>query len=112
MGRISLRSLVATLVRDLNILIVGATVEELHDIMAVLAATQAHVTVQLLTASDQAQRVPGYMKAADVAELTGYSRAWLYENGMRLGIARHPKGARGLRFPRAAVTRWMEDRSG
>jgi hypothetical protein len=112
-GRETLRALVSGLVTQLNTLIVGATVEELHDILAALAASQGHVIAQLLAANDvraDSRKAPEYYDARQVAAITGYSRSWLYENGERLGIAVRPRGAPGLRFPKFAVEVWMERR--
>jgi predicted DNA-binding transcriptional regulator AlpA len=110
-GRESLRALVAGHLRDLNTLIVGATVEELHDIMAALAASQAHATAHLLAAARMERAAPPeYLTAREVSALTGISRTWLYDHGEALGIAVRPRGLRGLRFPRFAVEQWMETR--
>lgn len=112
-GRETLRALVAGLVQQINTLIVGATVEELHDILAAVAATQSHVVAQILAAADveaASRQQPQYLTVREVVKLTGYSRSWLYEHGEALGIAVRPKGAPGLRFPRFAVEGWMERR--
>ena len=113
MGRDSLRALVAGLVQQINTLIIGATVEELHDILAALASTQSHAIAQLLAAKDMevaARQNPEYLTARQTAKLTGFSRTWLYDNGERLGIAVRPRGVRGIRFLRAAVQGWLETR--
>jgi predicted DNA-binding transcriptional regulator AlpA len=112
-GRESLRALVAGHLRGVNTLIVGATVEELHDILAALAASQSHAMAHLLKAADMAvadRRPVEYLTARDVSEMTGVSRTWLYDHGVELGIAVRPRGLRGLRFPRFAVEQWMETR--
>jgi excisionase family DNA binding protein len=112
-GRESLRALVAGHVRELNTLIVGATVEELHDILAALAASQSHAMAHLLKAADMAvadRRPTEYLTARQVADLTGISRTWLYEHGEELGLAVRPHGLRGIRFPRLAIEQWMETR--
>ena len=113
MGRETLRALVAGLVQQINTLIVGATVEELHDILAALSASQSHATAELLMAADAAMAArleTVYYSARQVAQITGYSKSWLYENGERLGIAVRPMGAPSLRFPKFAVDYWMHQR--
>lgn len=110
MGRETLRAQVRGLVQKLNTLMIGATVEELHDIMAVLAASQAHAVTELLAAQDReiAARInPEYLRVEVVAKMTGYSRSWLYEHGETLGIAVRPIGAPGVRFSKVAVMHWM-----
>jgi len=112
-GRETLRALVAGLVQQINTLIVGATVEELHDILAALSASQSHATAELLMAADAAMAArleTVYYSARQVAQITGYSKSWLYENGERLGIAVRPMGAPSLRFPKFAVDYWMHQR--
>jgi predicted DNA-binding transcriptional regulator AlpA len=97
------------LLRDLNTLIVGATLDELRTLSAALAATQAHAMAHLLELVNERTQPNGhYMKAAEVAVLTGYSRSFLYSHGEQLGIAVRPDGVRGLRFPEGRVREWME----
>jgi predicted DNA-binding transcriptional regulator AlpA len=57
-------------------------------------------------------KMPGaVLSVADVAELLGRSRAWVYEHSAELGVFRFGSGPKArLGFDRDAIERWKRDR--